>query len=251
MATLIKKFQFKSDTEGWTGNPGDGQVTMEWFRPHKGFGSYRGGFHQDNDPLNSMGGALKTTAKQNAGSSENCWQWAGTWEDLGVPAGSTVTAVQGDYLYRWDFTGGGILKPRNYSVAEFGAEDVGSGPFELRDSGDTLIDTFSARQPAIDRTSGDLWRGYPVGDTHDPVSETPPSWAQANGSSISVPSELQASTSIIHLWLKNLTPLTAIWNPGDSPTYVRFKQDHIVLTITYTAATPPAVNLNSIIFSID
>lgn len=61
------------------------------------------------------------TAKQNTSQSKNQWELLKSWEDLGVPSGSTVTNCQGDYLYKWDMGIGGagcVNKYQNHVLKE-------------------------------------------------------------------------------------------------------------------------------------
>lgn len=59
------------------------------------------------------------------------YEWSGTWEDLGVPAGHTVTACKLDYDWKCaTYSGGGTSSTY--------------GPAELRDSGGSFTGTFSA-----------------------------------------------------------------------------------------------------------
>jgi hypothetical protein len=63
--------------------------------------------------------------------SANYWEWSGTWEDLGVPAGATVQEV--NLAYYW--------KCLTYTTGATGS--TATGPAELRDSAGTLRNTFS------------------------------------------------------------------------------------------------------------
>lgn len=238
MSILIKKFEFVADTEGWVGTAQD--LTIQaWFLSGKG--------HHQNFPINTtLGGSLRTTAPHSNSSTENYWEWAGTWEDLGVPPGSTVTEVNLDYLYKW-YAGqgrpGGSQYEHNRSLQEFLGTDTGAGPAELRDNGGTLIGTFSSRIDAIDHTlATTMWLTYPTSPdypyspadhTDYPITDTPPSWGVANGSHITIS---QASNTRIRLRLSNLLPaMDSGWGRGDQH-YLRFKNDHVVVTITYSSA---------------
>lgn len=226
MGTVTKAFHFSIDAEGWTPTAGDAQISMAHYPWHGKTGRVTDRRnHFIADPMLTMGGCLKTTAKRNAPSTENYWQWSGTWEDLGVTPGATVTAVQADHLWRVHLKGG---TPRASSNATWGVNEVGSGPFELRDSGGTLLDTFSARSYAPARSGGDP-RNYPVSiDNHVPANFIPSGWQHRVGSNVSVPAPQQPSNSTIKLRLRSLLPLTI----DGYDTWVRIKQDYVKLTIT-------------------
>lgn len=120
--------------------------------------------------------------------------------------------------------------------AAFGGTDAGSGPFELRKNDDTVIGTFSGRQFCTARTTGSLWKSYPVGTPQYPIQEEPSGWAQASGSVINIPSDSQSISATIKLRLRSLSPATA----SGQGKWVRLKQDHVMLTITYAIDPRPA-----------
>jgi hypothetical protein len=247
LTALVKTFHFTSDTEGWiatTSEPaGDTGfypgVIASWRAPHKGQSVAKHySTRNDSDPLKTQGGCLRMTARSHeTPASENYWEWSGTFEDLGVPAGATISAVEAEYLYRVIC----FESLRNLSGAIFGAMAVGSGPFELRKSDGTLVDTFSNRvhAPARNNEGDGMWRRWPVSDaspydppafTEYPIPEIPPSWGRATSASVAVPSEIQASSSSVKFRLRNCLPETA----AGVNQWVRLKQDHVVITVTYS-----------------
>ena len=231
MGIKIKKFNFISDTETWTATPSDATyVTMDWFKLHPAHSSGR-----SSPILSTLGGCLKTTAKRDASAGSNYWEWTGTWEDLGVPPGATITDVTATYQWRIEF--GKPNRVRNFSLAEFTGTEVGSGPFELLDSGGTLIDTFSAITNAPERNAGvGYYRSYPTGSASDyPITADPTSWETVSSSTI-VPTGSDASGDTIKLRLWNDLPNIA--NSGfANPDFIRLKQDYVVLTINYTGGS--------------
>jgi len=88
MATTTKTFTFDSTLESWVGNPATGDVAMS-----RDTG--------DGSPGTGCLSARITGKNKNPG--ESYWEWTGTWEDLGVPAGATVTEVgtSPDNDYNW------------------------------------------------------------------------------------------------------------------------------------------------------
>jgi hypothetical protein len=244
LSSVVKTFQFVTDAEGWVPtvsepvvSPGfTPGVVAAWFPPHKGGTVNHHNSMRADPPLSLWGGCLRMTQRSHeTPASNNYWEWAGTWEDLGVPAGQTVTAVEAEYLFR-------VICYSTYkhqSYIEFGAASCGSGPFELLDDDEVLVGTFSTRQfaPARNNEEG-LWRRWPVspawpydGSSHTdyPLQEIPPAWGQVVSDSVAVPSQLQASGSNVRFRLRNLLPETGA---GVSQ-WVRLKQDHIVITVTY------------------
>lgn len=164
MATLTKKFHFLTDTESWTGTT-ETDVFFGWYRTR--LGGRRA--NRTNPPISTYGGSTRFFQRGAVGPTDNYAEWTGTWEDLGVPAGSTITAVNANYLYRWYMRSrsGHSIK----SIAAFAGTDTWIGPFELRNSGGSLIDTWSTEKYAITRPQsligGDFyWPAYPY-DPYD------------------------------------------------------------------------------------
>ena len=235
MATIIKEFNFVADDEGWLANTSEATIDTGWFPPHGGHGHIGLSAYKPNPLLGLVGGCFKFTAKQNTSQSKNYMLIAKTWEDLGVPAGSIVTNVQGDYRYKWDLDYSGTLV-KNINHAEFGGGDTNFGPFELLDDTNNVIDTFSGQYYAIDRGAGysaPYWKNYPTGGPVYPITYSDPGWGDAIGVNLSVPVAQQPSNSTLFFKIHNITPSTAAWTHGDYMMWVRLKIDHIVLTITY------------------
>ena len=230
MATQVKEFHFRADTEGWSAVPAHGYINMAWFPPHKnalGRANIKG--HFDLPPIYTMGGCLRTTACRTSGSAENAWLWSGTWEDLGVPAGESVDSVSADYI--WRIFQRGHRQTKN-STAEWGVGECGSGPFELLDGSLSVISTFSARSFAPAHSVSDP-PNYPMGSGADSVSFTPPAWKHEAGAVIAVPGAQRPSGSTIKLHLRSLTPACA----DDRQKWVRLKQDYVRLTIQYSRSS--------------
>ena len=131
---------------------------------------------------------------------------SGTWESLfGIPANSTVTEV-----------GSGTGNSYYWRVSEYATGAAGTvGPFTFRDSSETLIGTFSS------------------GTSFSATSN----WAQKTGTAVSVPANLQASSSTVLFRISNDL---ATGNNNNAAVTVR--HDTVSLTITYTP--PPAVSIS-------
>jgi hypothetical protein len=180
VAVLVKRFRFSSDTESWSFTTTSGAD-----------GSRDAGSDSPND---GTGGAIQSrrTGRNNT-SAGNYWEWSGTWEDLGVPANSTITGVNGHYDWRCSeyVTGTGVNQ---------------SGPFELRDSsGTTVRHTFSAAQGSVSGTT---------------------SWATASGTAAT--SLTDASTTGLRLRATN-----NLRTGNNASAAVTIQQDYFDLSITY------------------
>lgn len=236
MAILIKEFHFTSDTEDWVATTGELTIDTGWYPQHRSNGSIGIARKRILEPLLTMGGCLKMTAKQGTSQSKNYWELTKTWEELGVPVGAIVTNVQGDYLYKWDLAvSGAQAKYQNH--AEFASGDTNFGPFTLRDSGGTVIDTFSTEVYAIDRGTSFgavYWKFYPTATAEYPLSYIPNGWGHKVGSNIVVDVANQPSATQVKFRLDQISPPTALWTHGNEPLWVRMKTDYVVLTITYT-----------------
>lgn len=208
-------------------------VNQAWYPPHKRRGRIAlvgpkwSGSRMDDPLLSLMGGCLRTSARRNGTvPTEAGWEYVGTWEDLGVPAGATINTVQGDYIWRYVLSASRRVR---YSDPAWGTNELGSGPFELRDpADDSLIDTFSARDFAPSRATGvadlDQW---PV-SVSNMVAFKPSGWQDIVGSAVA-PGALTASSDSVKLVLRSLFPVTV----DDTKKWIRLKQDYVKLTIDY------------------
>lgn len=226
MSTLVTTNQFLSDTEGWVATITDPNIDAMWFKPQR-----HGHVFRDNPPLSDYGGCLRMTTAANThftcASSENYWELTTTWETLGIPIGGVVSDVTADYQYRFQCR----TRTSEPNEIAFSNTEAASGPFEFRDDLGVLIDTFSVRGFCIARTGIGDWLGYPTGFASDPISVTPPSWTQAAGATVTVPLAQSPSGSTVKFRLRNLTPASVVTT---GICMLRVKQDHVVLTITYS-----------------
>jgi hypothetical protein len=178
MATVNKTFVFNTTDEGWNFTSGG-----------KGVEVIRAGVL-----------CVESIGRNNTDNSY--FEWTGTWEDLGVPAGSTVTEV-----------GSGTLNDFDWRVTVANVSNGGNvGPFELRDStGVTILGTFSAQLTFGGSTT---------------------SWATRNGSAVSVPSAQQPSNSTIRLRIE-----VGLDNANDKNAETEVELDNVALTLTYSVAS--------------
>lgn len=227
MTDLIKTFPFVADVEDWSfvnvsGGPG---ITGAWKVPKQNLTIPYSGLGYD---YTLNGGSLRCSvcSLNNSAASQNYWQWEGTYEQLGVPAGSIIESVQADYCYRWIAVKRGD-SPNNPNYLSMSLGDARVGPFELRNSGGTLIDTFSSAQDCPARVDENDWKKYPLGTDQFPIQEIPDAWAQVIGSPIMV---AHPSSDPIKLRINNQLPQAL----SGSMKYLFLKIDHIVVTITYS-----------------
>jgi hypothetical protein len=114
MPTVTKAFAFASNAEGFSAN-------------------YPAAFTLSYDGATGIPvGALKSriTGTKNA-SGTSYWEWSGTWEQLGVPAGATVTACR--------------LHSASSRCTEYSnGRSCTSGPYTLHDGSGTLLGTLWA-----------------------------------------------------------------------------------------------------------
>lgn len=135
MATLTKQFGLNNNSGGtaadldsnrWAGNAG-GATNITFLSAGYNVSS-------PNDPVNAPGFplgasiAIRRTGK-NITNGAPYWEWSGTWVDLGLAAGDTITAVNLNFDWLC----------QNYITGAAGT----AGPAELRDSAGTLRGTFS------------------------------------------------------------------------------------------------------------
>lgn len=239
MATLTKEFHFTADAESWIPNPGEPGIDQAWFHPHKKtIGGLNNRGHLAAPPLQTMGGCLRTTVRQNTNATTSNWYWYGNWEDLGVPAGQVISTVKADYIWRVDLHG---TKPSRLSLAAWlsskGNPALASGPFEFLDGDNFFIAEFSGLDAAPDRPDfttfpADYYKAYPVGSGADGVSFMPRSWQFVEGAELEVPGPISASNNAFGMLLWAKTPATLVGNEM----WIRLKQDYVKLTISYAPA---------------
>lgn len=137
-------------------------------------------------------------------------EWTGTWETLGVPSGNTVSTIQMTDV---------DTKMITWNVCD--ATDM--GPFELRDSSDTLVAT--------------LWSG------RSPTAAEG-SWTSEGSQSAQSVGSLTASSSSIELWFRSLT------NTGNnSSAECTFGIDNLDITVVHTS--PPSTTVNKLLITFD
>ena len=119
MGTVNKKFVFLADEEGFVGNPGNADVLYGWMSAV-------------GDPPGSLQMEIHGRKKEGV----SYWEWSGTWEDLGVSPGDTVTQVR---------LNGTSTKCSQYDIVDA----CTIGPYSIYDSaGTTLIATlWAGRSP--------------------------------------------------------------------------------------------------------
>lgn len=126
--TYVFRWNSSGDAQGWSGSLG-ANVT----------GGQNGIESSGNDEQGT--GSLQTSlAVKNNNRAGNVWTWSGTWEDLGVPAGSTIIAVTANYDWRCAAYTAGT-----------GTNRV--GPFILTNAADAVRITFSAAQSSVTSTT--------------------------------------------------------------------------------------------------
>jgi len=118
MATLNKIFPFLTTVEGFTAVEGGSALL-----------TYDSGVGNPSGSLKS-----RVSGRNKAGTSY--WEWTGTWEDLGIPSGDTITQIR--------------INDADNRCTEWNVVDACDiGPYAIYDSiGDTLIATlWSGRSP--------------------------------------------------------------------------------------------------------
>lgn len=153
--------------------------------------------------IGNPSGSLKTTSLGRNNFDISNWTWTGTWEDLGTPAGSTITdmRIESGYTYIpiWNV-----------------ADSVTIGPYKIKNS--------------LDIDQATLWNGRTVTTGADgdwvPV---PQQTDQA------IPSAIQASNSTIKLYLERSIDLG-----NDKTAEATIYEDELSFVIIYnTAVVPP------------
>lgn len=242
MTYVRKRFSFKEDTEGWTAH---GRV--RWDDYYDGFVeeepladmSWRklNGPRDENPawvaPWLERGGCLRATHYV-PDWVEGSWCWNGTWADLGVPAGRRVTAVQVQYLYRWEVhynfkfgEGDGVL---------FNTGQVYSGPLTIA-PGSSLEVAGVEVVPAVyapERTIDDPWLAWPAGLPLIPgetwvQTDPPQGWGVAQGA-LTLLEDVPAAEDVLELRLDHR--FVGVQTLEDGKTgRIRLKQDEVVLLI--------------------
>ncbi len=175
-ATVTKTWTFASGAETFVSSTG-AQSTAAW-----------------DGTTGNPAGALYTRINGRNVSNANYWEWTGTFENMGVPAGATVTGIQ---------LVGGYTRCTVYNR---GAPST-AGPWELRDNtGATVLATLYG---------GRTFTG------------TDPSWVAASGT-LQPLSSLPSATSVL-LRLNN-TLSTSFSRRAE----VRLYDDQVSVRITYT-----------------
>lgn len=177
--TVNYTFNFLSSSEGFTATTG-ANTTASF----------------DNSYGNPSGSIYMEITGRNK-TNNNYWEWSGTFEDLGVPAGSVVTEIA-------------LLNAYNRCTIYNTGQTSTIGPYELRDSsGATLLAT--------------LWAGRSF-------SGTDGNWVSVSGTNQSL-SNLASNTSI-RLRLNN-----QLRTANSNSAAVRIYEDQISITITFLGTT--------------
>jgi hypothetical protein len=196
VATVTKSWLFPAnnatDYNAFTKNP---VTSLTWTNPATVADADTGGTAAGSGYVD--GRYAPTVKNSTTGAGLAYLEWAGTWEALGVPAGSVVTSVQVTWRY----------KCQTYTSAAAST----AGPVELRDSaGTTLLATLVA--------------GVAYSATHA-------TWQVGTGGTVAVPSAQQASNSSIRL------RFAATQAVGNSTSAVNeLLRDYFQITITYQPA---------------
>ena len=179
MATVSKLFAFLNDSESYIGYPDTDMVL-----------SYDGA-------IGNPAGSLKARISGRNKNGQAYWEWSGTWENLGVPSGATVTAVR---------LNGCSTRCTEYSTGA----NSSVGPYDIWDSaGTTLIAT--------------IWSGRSVTGTEG-------SWDNTGAQSDqTVSSTYEASNTSIKIRLHD-----DLRTANDANAAVTTHDDQVELVITYT-----------------
>ena len=190
-ATVVTRtFTFAATAEGFAPNPAAPAGTTH---------SYSG-------TVGNPAGSLQTrTSGRNRARTASWWEWAGTWQDLGVPAGATVSSVR---------LTGAQTRCTEYNV---GASSV-IGPYELRDAADTLL--------------GTLWPGRTVSGTDGAWTATPAQPA------VALPSQPSSAGIRIRLVDQQGTG-------NNTSAAVTSHDDQVTVEVTYAAPTADTGTANA------
>ena len=152
--------------------------------------------------IGNPSGSLKTTSLGRNNVDISNWTWTGTWEDLGAPAGSTITDMRIESGYTYIST---------WNVAD----SATIGPYKIKDGLD------------IDQAA--LWSGRTVSTGVDGDWVLIPQQADQV-----IPAAIQASNSAIKLYLERSIDLG-----NDKTAEVTLYEDELSFIITYDIAISP------------
>lgn len=139
MATLQKSWPFTSDAEGFSATGGTADTTLGW--------SSTGG---------NTGGCISSRIFGRNKSADPAWDWNGTWADLGVPTGATVTHAQIWCDWRcseWN-VGNNQTQFRYAAILDLAASVISQADGSTV-SGTTSYATISGSQGAVAAGNGD------------------------------------------------------------------------------------------------
>jgi len=181
VATITKTFSFLAGAESFSGSAGAAS-TLAW-----------------NGAAGNPLGSLKSRILGKTKSNSNYWEWTGTWEALGVPAGATVTAIR-------------VNAASTRCMEYTGGASSSIGPYTLRDSGGTQ--------------QASLWAGRTV-------TATDSGWVDVSAlADQSVPSAMQASNTSVKLRLANALATSS----SSTSNAVSIYDDEVSIVITYSPA---------------
>jgi len=182
MTTTTFTFTFASSFQGWVGHP-IGKVVYA---------------HNASTGNPGAGCVSVSLSSKNENPGDTYMDWIGTWEEIGVPSGHTVSEIGSGSLndYHW--------RCRQYDTV---GSNIHVGPFQFYDTGGNLKGTFSTELAA------------PAGVT---------TWTTQNGQAIAVPSSMNGSTQQLAL---RFTVGTQTGNSNSA--VIEFLIDEIKLQITY------------------
>jgi RHS repeat-associated protein len=185
-STTTPGWEFASNAENWTSTAGTSS-TLSWIAG-------------DGSP---SGGSLEAKIAGKNKSATNVWSLQRTWEQLGVPAGATVTGVRL-----------ASIRQRTSDWSTPGATNTWN--VELHNSSGA---TQATLLPTQTETGAEA------------------SWsADLSGTTQTVPTTLQASGSTVRLAIS-----AAMATGNNNAAQVGFRWDHVALAITYQPAPPSPV----------
>jgi len=149
VSTTVKRFNFNTDLENWVFDAGGGSGLTATRNTSE---------NSPNDTEPGTGNLQVNRYGRNKANGSPVWNWGATglltWEDLGVPAGDVVTAV--NLAYDW------CCSEYNVGVTS----DMGSA--QLRTGGGTLRGNFSVIENYSSTTSWATKPGNALGPFTDP-----------------------------------------------------------------------------------